>query len=1052
MMSLLGGALPASAALSLVLLDAAPARAQGTAVLTGIITDAATKRPVADVVVTVRSASLQGEQMVVTDGSGTYRVPNLPPGEYSLSLDREAYKPYARAGISLRTSSTIRLNVDLLPEAIQAEEVVVIGKAPTVDVGSSSTGVTVGQDFASRLPVLAPGGKGAASRSIESLAIVAPGAQADQFGVSMNGTTSPENAFVIDGLSVNDPANGSLGTPLSVEFVKEVGVISGGYMPEYGRATGGVMDVVTKSGSNDFRGSVFFNITPGVLEGAITPVRRDGTTIRTDSYLSSLHDFGGDVGGPIVRDKLWFYAGVDLAFTRYRLERSLNQFELDDDGNPRKDDTGFSITNRIPGTTTTHYASQRTVQLLGKLTYSINQDNSLTLSVLGSPTVSGGNGAYGIQGSGEVETSNIIGPYEATGHRYVATSTDVSLKYSSAFKNKRVLLDVIGGWHHQRVATLPSDGSEIGSDDGLAGINHVVYRRSSPYLHSITDFERVPVGYCEPTVVPDPTPEDPANTKIVPTCPVGEYRLGGPGVLNDASLNRFQVKAKLTTILNALGHHVVKSGVDLAVMNYLNTRAISGTVQLRESGDGETFHDQVQSSFLVGPDDPIIRSMVEIDSHSTEIAGFIQDSWQVLDKITLNIGARYDAQILSNYQGEVVLVMPNQWSPRVGVIYDFTQEGRSKLYASFARYYESVPLVLVDRTFAPPSGAAADHDAATCDPRSPAQQGDECQRDTNLVPLQPAYSPSQLWSSGGAKVPVDPDLAPQSTDEIVLGGEYEVFPGAVAGLSYTKRYLNKVVEDMSRDEGNTYFLGNPGYGIAKDFPKAERDYDALSVYLQKAFDSSWLAQASYTLSYLRGNYAGLFRPETGQFIPNINSDFDLVSLLSNRDGPLPGDSTHQIKVYGAKDFALPDRMGVQVGVAFRTRSGSPQSYLGSHPRYGLDETFILPRGAAGRSPWVHNIDAHLGYELRFTRDSALTVALDVFNVFNFQAATRLDQTYTTEDVLPIPDGTEADLDNPNNIKRTDGVPFDASAKNPNFGNPTKYQPPREFRIGAKVTF
>ena len=85
-----------------------------------------------------------------------------------------------------------------------------------------------------------------------------------------------ENQYVVDGLSVNNTAYGIVGTPLTTEFVKEVNVIDGGYMPEYGRATGGYLDAVTKSGSNEFHGSVFGFITPGALEGPRTQVKRDG--------------------------------------------------------------------------------------------------------------------------------------------------------------------------------------------------------------------------------------------------------------------------------------------------------------------------------------------------------------------------------------------------------------------------------------------------------------------------------------------------------------------------------------------------------------------------------------------------------------------------------------------------------------------------------------------------------------------------------------------------------------------------------------------------------
>src|SRR5262249_2713957 len=160
-----------------------------------------------------------------------------PPGEYSLRLDKDSFRPYGRGGISMRSAGTFQVNAEILPEnvTLKAEEIVVVGKAPTVDVGSSSTGVSVNQDFTSHLPLTG----GPASRSFESLATVAPGAQSDRYGVSINGTPSPENAFVIDGVSVNNPAFGILGTPLSVEFVKELNVVSGGYMPEFGRSMGG---------------------------------------------------------------------------------------------------------------------------------------------------------------------------------------------------------------------------------------------------------------------------------------------------------------------------------------------------------------------------------------------------------------------------------------------------------------------------------------------------------------------------------------------------------------------------------------------------------------------------------------------------------------------------------------------------------------------------------------------------------------------------------------------------------------------------------------------
>ena len=108
---------------------------------------------------------------------------------------------------------------------------------------------------------------------------------------------------------------------------------------------------------------------------------------------------------------------------------------------------------------------------------------------------------------------------------------------------------------------------------------------------------------------------------------------------------------------------------------------------------------------------------------------------------------------------------------------------------------------------------------------------------------------------------IDPNIRPQSSDEIVVGGEYEILRDTRLGLSYTKRWMNYVIEDMSRDEAQTYFLGNPGERHRQRFPQGRSaTYDAGTLYFTKVFADDWLAQASYTLSYLRGNYCGPFPP------------------------------------------------------------------------------------------------------------------------------------------------------------------------------------------------
>ncbi|HRI67972.1 MAG TPA: TonB-dependent receptor [Polyangium sp.] len=1037
----------------------APAYAQGTSVVTGVVRDASTKAPIKDAIVTVTSPALQGEQIVLTDSAGQYRIPNLPPGTYTLHLEADSYKMSSRGGIEVRLNSTIRVNTELLPDTLTME-IVVAAAPPTVDVGSSATGVTVNSDFVARLPLNAPGSKGAGTRSFEALAEIAPGANADAYGVSISGTTSPENQYVVDGLSVNNPAFGLIGTPLSVAFIKEVNIITGGYMPEYGRASGGYFDAVTKIGSNEFHGSVSSSITPGIFEGTRKIVAREGTTISTNTTLSSIHDFTFELGGPIRKDKLWFYMGISPSIMRFRLDRSINSVRFDASGNPVKQD-GFTQTDPIAGTERTYYADQRSVTFIGKLTLQVNPDNAVTLAVFGSPTQSGGDGYFGINPrNGAVEIFNadnggsINGTYSAIAHNFVSNAIDTSLKWTSSFKNKRYVLDTSLGWHHEESAIRSADGSEVGSGEGLSTIPQVQWRRTSPNPHSILDFERSPeiTAACSPRTVTGANGQ-PITLSSEQICPVNTYFSGGPGFrigfLNTLALDRVQAKSVFTAVVSGLGHHIVKAGVDLEFMRYDASRGFSGTNILRESRDGTTFADFRRFGFLTGPDDPTILPKFSAISKSYTIGGFVQDSWNIMDKVTLNAGIRYDAQILYGSDEKLAMTLPNQISPRVGVIYDFTQQGRSKLFANYARFYESVPLDAIDRSIPGERQAIATHTRGpTCNPSTIPQNPTQCQ-DTTTV--NAPYHPNQQWEViGSAGSPVDPNIKPQSADEFVLGGEYEIFPSGRLGLQYTKRWQNSVIEDMSRDEAQTYFIGNPGYGIAADFPTAQRDYDGGTIFFQKNFANSWLGQVSYTLSYLRGNWSGLFRPENGQLDPNINSDFDLLSLLDNRYGPLPGDRTHQLKIFGAKDFLIRNKVLLNVGGTYRGASGAPTSYFGSHVTYGADQAFILPRGIGERMPWVHNIDAHIGAGMKISKSSTVELSVDAFNVFNFQGEIARDQRYTQSSVLPIKDGTVADLST--KLLNSDGTPFDPNDKNPNFGKPLQYQSPRWIRIGVKVTF
>jgi hypothetical protein len=1053
--------------------------AQGTAVITGTVTDAATGKPVPDAVITATSPALQGEEVVVTDSAGSYRLAQLPAGQFSLRLEKESYKPFTRGDISVRTDRTIRLNLQLQPEALKSEEIVVVGKPPSVDVGSTATGINVGKEFINNIAFVQPGGAGV--RSFESLASVAPQVVGDDFGYGFSGAQSPENLYLVDGVSVSDPAFGTNGAQFPVDFVQEANVVTGGYMAEYGRATGGVLNVVTKSGSNEFHGSVFGNWSPGALSGTPKTIKSDASVFTGSNKLWNTVDFGAEVGGPIVKDKLWFYVGFSPSFVRTQSTRELRAFTL----NATKDDfqydaDGFIKSTTLPGTLQSKFNDTRAFSYIAKLTYLINADNNLSASVIGSPTTVLTPKSF---------TDRHVPGWDGASTSQLNTST-VSLKYAGGFMDKHLLVDASAGWYHQDGTTTFSDGTKLGAaiGDGAAGTPAVSFRRGyvaggvSP--HSILDFENLnaqAASFCEAAGTKTANVVKVRGVdRFVMACPVDTYGIGGAGYLNDTSLDRLQAKAAVTYLFQAAGHHIVKAGADMERLSFDNKKAYSGGNFLRENTTGSRFDDYRQYGYFTDPDQAVQQAYVHSVSSSLGVAGFIQDSWNILDLVTLNAGVRYENQQLFAADGTLGLTLNNMVSPRVGVIYDFTQQGRSKLFANYARYFEAVPIDIADRSLTGENqyqfrrGITTAGGKAGCNPLANISQTyTECRDEGNIQQINRLLGNDYNVNAGGqltgsGKTPVDPNLTPQNLHEITAGGEYEVIPDGRVAVTYTRRWFDRVVEDMSLDEASTYFISNPGYGMGSAFPVAVRDYDAVTASFTKAFSDGWMAQASYTWSYLRGNYNGLFRPETGQLDPNINSDFDLISLMANRTGPLDANRTHFIKAYGSKEFILTGNLGLSIGLSYEGHSGSPINYLASHPIYGPGESFVLPRGSGGNLPWRHAINLKASVNYRISKDNQIGFSVDVFNLFNFQAVTAVDQTLSEADLLPynVPAGQTAQVaacfagNNPNcvsGIKKYDSdtgkvVGATASDFNPNFKQPTAYQSPISVRFGLNFKF
>jgi hypothetical protein len=1079
------------------------ALAQGsTSVLTGNVIDSSTRAPVADVVVTATSPGLQGEQVVVTDASGLYRVPQLPSGTYTLRFEKETYRPYTRTGIDVTADRTLRLNVELLPEVAGSETVTVVGTPPVVDVGSSTVGTTVNSDFVRNLAVSRPNGLGGANRSFDSLASTAPNAANDVYGVAISGSQSPENAYLIDGISVNDPAYGVNGSPLTVEFIDEVNIITGGYMPEYGRTLGGALSATTKSGGNEFHGSVFGTYTPGGLTGSQGPLTVAGGTnaILSARDLDYIWDLGATLGGYIIKDRLWFFAGVQYAKQRYSYTRDYQKAQVDSAGNFITDSTtGQPIYDPIEGGHSRRFGTEKTINFIGKLTFLITSDHRLSVSVTGTPTTGGGGGDYPLRLPGLLQARNPTNPGTYAGSTFnvfnLATKNDslnVSAELNSSFLDKRLLLDVRFGWHHQLDEGVPADGSEFntGQEGTLAG--------TPTLITSTSDLQNI--ARLDPEV--PPAVRQACSGPFADTeCGFTGYVIGGPGFIERLKLDSYQGRGVLTFLVQGAGHHVIKGGVDGAISYYEHTKAYTGKAAWQflngnSTPDGlDALNEARRYGTLTAPDQAVTLDSITAKSKSTIVGFFVQDSWSILDRVTLNVGLRYDTLSLAGDDGITRIALKDQISPRIGVVWDPTQQGRSKIYANYGRYYENIPLDIADRELSIEPQIFGYSDT-NCDPVSPGglARCDAAKRLTSGV------RPNRKWRQGSAdQVPVDPDLKSPANDEVVAGAEYEVLANARVGLNYTYRNLARTVEDMSNDEANTYFIGNPGEGIADTFPKAKRTYHAVTFSFTKTFSDLWQAQVSYTWSRLTGNYDGLYRPEDNQLDPNLNSTFDLKSLLLNQDGNLAADTTHTIKAYLAKEFVVFPTFSITTGLSFNANSGPPINYLGAQVTYGPGQAYILERGAGGRLPWVTSLDARLSFNFRITKDSVVTASVEGFNLFNSQRAITVDQNYTFDNVGPIIGARNGSVPAPygeivrigpnydpnltfdenraagnvETIQAANGSlpkprfiqgaaaqvvvpdPFQAHGfvnTNPNWGKPTNYQPVRSFRFSLRFTF
>ncbi|HEX4417376.1 MAG TPA: TonB-dependent receptor, partial [Kofleriaceae bacterium] len=616
----------------------------------GQVRDLARHEAASGALITATSASLQGDQIAIADAAGTYFLTALPPGYYKLTVsylsrtferDEVLIQVGKQAVVNIAVDSSARTGVPI------GETINIRGTVPLVDQGSTKIGQSFTGLYTNNIPV---------GRTFGSVIGAAATAQRDFYGTSLSGATSIENTYIVEGINTTDTAHGELSLTLPNEFLAETEVITGGYSAEYGRATGGIVNVVTKQGSNEIHGSVFSYFSPGALSSAAHSIEQQGGSVAIQNNLDYSYDLGAELGGAIIPDKLWFHIGFDPSRTRTVWTRDVVQ-QIDDnqDGVPDFDPvTGLvlhkKVTGRdIPTAATTYFFT-------AKLTGEIDRNNQFQLSAFGNPRT----------GTGSIYEL----PYPDT---WAANDTvfnrsdgayDATAKYTGKFGDGATQIDAQAGFHrsYNNMTSPGGPGSQPTTDYN--------YTRS---LYDFADIEGSGIGACQDNGPDDKYPK-------IQNCPVNLYAEQGLGLLEQRTNDRLSAALAVTRRVKVLGYHVLKAGLDIEASSYDTTLSFSGGEELRRScntddtGSCSDAPDAAPGPWRVLRYGQVIRNLTpaeladpssvplgpgqqidgcagglaicgpaaarHVNTSDRSIGAFVQDSWQIFPNLTLNLGLR----------------------------------------------------------------------------------------------------------------------------------------------------------------------------------------------------------------------------------------------------------------------------------------------------------------------------------------------------------------------------------------------------------------------------
>ncbi|HRD01844.1 MAG TPA: carboxypeptidase regulatory-like domain-containing protein [Candidatus Saccharicenans sp.] len=940
--------------------------------------------PLPGVAVEATSPRLVGKASAVTDSNGAFRLFALPSGVYQISFTLAGFKPIIRKELVLQLGQTLIVNVTMEPSTIE-EQVTVMGQAPLVDVKSTVKGMTITKETFENLP---------RGRNFDSLVTTIPGVSNEPLlgGTSVDGASGLENMYYVDGTNITNLTNGLAGQSVNFDFVDEVQVRASGYQAEYGGSLGGVISVITRSGGNQFSGEVLGYYSGYKLrdhERDLLRLNLDNTSIATYYKYSFLngrnrdhrYEFGGNLGGYFIKDRLWFFGSFMPVVYRN------NRLVTHSDGQTK---------NWMRDEKQWNYSFKLTGQILSNL--------RMSASIVSNRWNYKGNLAT------RTSPSNPTLSYDDYGFTYPNITLAFAADWSAS---NNLLVSVRGGY-------FMTDRKKQ-----LVQVNEPCY-----YFQT-----EAPGGYFNTTNmnmdIPDPYKRQAGYNN---------YAQGNANLVKKNLNTRFSMAGDINYYLSAAGEHSIKLGVQYVRQgqNYDSSPEFP-IIRIAwdrdfvaygvNYGRGTYGYYGVRNNSVTGPYGNYYNVHNELWSL------YIQDSWTIKQRLTINYGLRAESEYIPSYATgsewanvkAIKFGLGKKLAPRVGLVYDVFGDSSLKVFGSFGLFYDVMKLNMAVGSYGGFKWKSAYY---TLDD----YRWDEIGVNGNFPgELLYPYSGGAIDFRAPSFESTDPHLKPMSQMETSLGVEKKLTETVALSVRGVYKHLLWAIEDCGvlYQDGEHYFTANPGgaflkkeYDQAKITPKldandvpipgeflipptapdpvkAKREYWGLNVAIDKRFSNNWMGGFSYTLSRLSGNYSGLASgDEYGRTDPNTERYFDLWYLsfdskMNPIDGPMPGDRTHYLKLYGSYIFPF----GLTLGAVVNAMSGVPTS-----TEWALDVQGYLPynRNDLGRSPFLWYINFYTAFDFKLGGKTKAQINLSIDNMFNTDTAQRIYQIYN-QGAVAVPD-------------------------------------------------